>query len=316
MLGRRFAVPGFRVCYERVSLDDLRTRVGSDVVAVPDDSGVLAWDARTGGWLLHAGPDADVPYRVPATLRFLEHRVRPQLPDRTFWSMFCVGDGWREDDGPPAPDAPPLSQVRGRVLCYAARRDDPEAVLIPESHYLQRFHYTWFRWEARVRRDRWASTLPSASYCGSAHGRSLVPGGPPVRELLRQVVEAEGLDVDVHLGGGVPRWKQRHHRYLLDVDGYVRTFDAWAWKLLSGRVVLSQTSPWETFFTRQFEPWTHFVPVAEDFSDLAERLEWCRAHDDECHEIARRAAARAQRVYSIDAVTTRTVEALREHLVG
>ena len=128
------------------------------------------------------------------------------------------------------------------------------------------------------------------------------------------MVEAEGIDVEVHLGGTCPDRRQWRHRYLLDVDGYVRTYDAWAWKLMSGSVVLSQASPWDTFFTVQFEPWVHFVPVAEDFSDLAERLAWCRSNDDECHEIARRGAEQAHRVYSVAAATERTVDALRAHL--
>ena len=34
----------------------------------------------------------------------------------------------------------------------------------------------------------------------------------------------------------------------------------------------------------------HYVPVAEDFSDLEERLSWLRANDEEAHRIARRAA--------------------------
>src|SRR5512136_2367623 len=65
----------------------------------------------------------------------------------------------------------------------------------------------------------------------------------------------------------------------------------------SGSVVLSTASPWETFFTRMFEPWTHFVPIANDFADLAEKLDWCRAHDDECRDMARRARQHAESVY-------------------
>jgi hypothetical protein len=30
----------------------------------------------------------------------------------------------------------------------------------------------------------------------------------------------------------------------------------------------------------------HYVEVARDFSDLPEKIEWCRAHDEECRQIA------------------------------
>ena len=33
-------------------------------------------------------------------------------------------------------------------------------------------------------------------------------------------------------------------------------------------------------------PWRHFVPVAADLGDLIEKIEWCRAHPDECEGIA------------------------------
>ena len=30
----------------------------------------------------------------------------------------------------------------------------------------------------------------------------------------------------------------------------------------------------------------HYVETARDFSDLPEKLEWCRTHDEECKQIA------------------------------
>ncbi|MEY3032546.1 MAG: hypothetical protein RLZZ622_1021, partial [Planctomycetota bacterium] len=33
-------------------------------------------------------------------------------------------------------------------------------------------------------------------------------------------------------------------------------------------------------------PWVHYVPVAADLSDFAERLDWCRRHPRQCREIA------------------------------
>lgn len=37
------------------------------------------------------------------------------------------------------------------------------------------------------------------------------------------------------------------------------------------------------------KPFYDHVPVKADLSDLAEKIEWCRTHDEECRMIANRA---------------------------
>ena len=37
------------------------------------------------------------------------------------------------------------------------------------------------------------------------------------------------------------------------------------------------------------EPWVHYIPVEEDFSDLEDILAWARANDEKCKMISRRA---------------------------
>lgn len=39
------------------------------------------------------------------------------------------------------------------------------------------------------------------------------------------------------------------------------------------------------------QPWEHYIPVNEDFSDLLHRVEWCEQHLTDCVEIAERATA-------------------------
>ena len=157
-------------------------------------------------------------------------------------------------------------------------------------------------------------------YAGGAHGELANYLAPPPagrehpRRYLRALVEAEGLPVDVHLAATIPRSQQMAYRWILDVDGQVRTWGAWAWKMSSGSTVLSPASPWESYFTREFEPWLHYVPVANDFADLADRLAWCRDHDDECRRIAGAARLRAAEVYDPARVATEFALRLRERL--
>jgi len=37
------------------------------------------------------------------------------------------------------------------------------------------------------------------------------------------------------------------------------------------------------------EPWVHYVPLADDYSDLDKIVEWCRKNDDKCQEVVRNA---------------------------
>jgi hypothetical protein len=168
-------------------------------------------------------------------------------------------------------------------------------LLLPEAHYLCGFYYRPLLVRLRLERVRWEAKRNRAIFAGRDHGPA--HDGATLRQRMRSLVASQELPVDVHLGETIPRRAQIAYKYLLDVDGWVRTWDAWAWKLASGSVVLSPASEWTTFFTELFEPWEHFVPVAQDFSDLGERLEWCTAHDGECRDIVRRARSLVEEVY-------------------
>lgn len=95
----------------------------------------------------------------------------------------------------------------------------------------------------------------------------------------------------------------RLYRYLIDVEGYGYS-GRLKMLLHSGRVVLVQDRPYRDFFFDGIEPYRHYVPVARDCSDLAERIEWLRANPSRSAEIAaearRFAAARLTRKAAIE----------------
>mgnify|MGYP000854666492 CR=1 FL=1 len=58
----------------------------------------------------------------------------------------------------------------------------------------------------------------------------------------------------------------------------------------------------------------HDVPVANDLSDLRERIEWCKQNDEKAHEIARNAANFADKYITKTAIfdyLERIIEQLR-----
>ena len=318
-----------------VARTEFNRAVGADIVAAPRNVVAIGWVDRSQGWIT-AGGDLGWARRLRAVVRHLDRALAPGPDTPPLWLLCCLSDGWRErtdhtatyrwvDPGPDLDNAaewsgppgtlPRMSPTRDWIACFSAHRDDPSAVLLPEAHYLIRGQYRSLLGTVTVERRPWRARIDSAVYAGGDHhGPGATATGPALRRALKEIVERENLEVDVFLGSSVSRRRQLRYKLVIDVDGYVRTWDAWAWKLASGSAVLSPDSLWETRFTRACDPWEHFIPLAADLSDLAERLAWCRAHDDECRAIGARARRHAYRIYERSRVELDTRNELFERL--
>ncbi|KAI9338511.1 glycosyl transferase family 90-domain-containing protein [Obelidium mucronatum] len=73
-------------------------------------------------------------------------------------------------------------------------------------------------------------------------------------------------------------------KYLLVVDG-----NTWPgrlqWYLGTNSVVL-YNGIFVDYFMARLIPWVHYVPVALDFSDLEEKMDWLQGNDDAAHQIS------------------------------
>jgi hypothetical protein len=56
----------------------------------------------------------------------------------------------------------------------------------------------------------------------------------------------------------------------------------------------------DLWYFPMLRPFVDHVPVRADLADLAQQIEWCRAHDEECQAIARRGAELHRRYLSAD----------------
>jgi hypothetical protein len=110
--------------------------------------------------------------------------------------------------------------------------------------------------------------------------------------------------------------EQLEYRYILCVAGNDFPSGLY-WALASNSVVLMPDPVWRTPLDFGLEAWTHFVPVAEDFSDLRQKLEWCRSHRTEVQEIVQRAKAYCRTLCDVELrdVTDRAVVGFYESLV-
>ena len=99
---------------------------------------------------------------------------------------------------------------------------------------------------------------------------------------LRQAIAAAGLT-----GGPIAKEHFLNYRFLVDADGNT---GSWGWfdKLVMGAtsVKISSGRGFHQWFSTRLTPWTDFVPVATDLSDLDEIVGWLVAHPQEAKAIA------------------------------
>lgn len=80
-------------------------------------------------------------------------------------------------------------------------------------------------------------------------------------------------------------------KFAIDIDGHTNAWQNFFSRMLMGCCVIKIDSfqNYSQWYYNQLTPWKHFVPVKSDMSDLIQKLDWCKTHDSECEEIAKRA---------------------------
>jgi hypothetical protein len=84
--------------------------------------------------------------------------------------------------------------------------------------------------------------------------------------------------------------------------------------LLSGSALLLQEHAVAEWLSARLVPWEHYIPVADDLSDLVARIEWLRADDDRARRLAESALRVGRQAATADAVFcffARALDALR-----
>jgi hypothetical protein len=88
-----------------------------------------------------------------------------------------------------------------------------------------------------------------------------------------------------------PIYEQSKYKYLVYVDGHCAAC-RYGFMMRLGSVILKvdarQVADRMWYFPL-LKPYHDHVPVKADLSDLEEKIQWCREHDDECREIAKNA---------------------------
>lgn len=70
------------------------------------------------------------------------------------------------------------------------------------------------------------------------------------------------------------------YKYQINIDGTVAAYRL-PYLLAGNSVVLKQDSIYYEHFYNELQPWKHYIPFKSDLSDLLEKLQWAKDHDEE-----------------------------------
>ena len=82
--------------------------------------------------------------------------------------------------------------------------------------------------------------------------------------------------------------EQAEYKYLVHVDGHVSAFRL-SLELGMGCCILKVDSEYKMWYSDLLKPYKHYIPIKRDLSNLVSTIKWCKANDDKCRRIAKRA---------------------------
>lgn len=80
-----------------------------------------------------------------------------------------------------------------------------------------------------------------------------------------------------------------YYKYLPVLDGHMCTYPGYQWRLLSNSICLKQESNQVQWFYKALQPYEHYIPVANDLSDIEDKIAWAKQHDEDLQKISSQA---------------------------
>ena len=75
--------------------------------------------------------------------------------------------------------------------------------------------------------------------------------------------------------------EQLQYKYLISIQGK-DVGSSFGWQLGTKCILLKEDYRWEVFFDCHLKAWEHYVPIAQDFSDVQEKIAWCEDNITAC----------------------------------
>lgn len=209
------------------------------------------------------------------------------------------------------------------TMCVSEKNAD---ILMPtweDWARVQSFENKFFPKKARKYMDNkfetnWNKKIPTAVFRGGSTGCGVtIETNPRLKAAAMSAEKRLGKDGTLLLDAGISSWNlrprklknseyldtiniksmpftlsseispenQSKYKYILNIEGHVAAFRL-SLELAMYSVILLVESKWKIWYSDKLVPYTHYVPIKGDLSDLYEKIEWCRANDDKCRQIA------------------------------
>jgi len=103
--------------------------------------------------------------------------------------------------------------------------------------------------------------------------------------------------------------EQSNYKYILVVEGNVSAHRI-VTDMLFNSVIFLVDSIYNVWVSYLLEPYVHYIPIKSDFSDLFEKIEWCKSNDKKCEAIANESRSLALKVCNIDYIHSHILNGL------
>ncbi len=208
------------------------------------------------------------------------------------------------------------------VLAFATKQeflDSDEVVLIPDPFATKGYSNTFRSIDASLRKHPWRKKIAKVFFRGSAYGAGYenndLNGAPRLRFMnYASTLELADVGFTDYTQQFNPEFKSRlaavhklkpevspadslAYKYLIDVDGNTCSFARMAWILYSNSLVMKHASNKVQWYYSQMQPFVHYIPIKEDFSDLYAQYIWAEAHPRMAERIAKNGRKLASRVF-------------------
>jgi hypothetical protein len=324
------------------SLEEFNSIFETDIVRLP--SNMFAIGMKEGAAYKHHDPYGGYPwtYEIDLTINHIISVAYNKTPTRCpddFYFLICAHDGYMERFYPSPrtnPYFPKPDEYRNKVWLTIPDNDNTHENSYPHLHKHklvlgQSIHPDTAHTIAVP--DRYYFCLNRYNLYHGIHR------GIPFHKKINQIVFAcnprgdkynftTRRDIDmnprdyfktpnvpkdnIHCPEQIAREDMINYRYILDIDGNASTWDATAWKLNSGSIIFKSDSNWVQWFYKDYRPWIHYIPVADDFSDIQEKFRWCEENPDQCIQIVNAAKKLFQEVYKYQNVLKYTEDLLEK----
>ncbi|XP_038673681.1 protein O-glucosyltransferase 2 isoform X5 [Scyliorhinus canicula] len=123
---------------------------------------------------------------------------------------------------------------------------------------------------------------PIFSWCGSDNTKDIVM---PTYDITDSVLETMGR-IYGPIVKHVSFFDFFQYKYQINIDGTVAAYRM-PYLLAGGGAILKQDSVYYEHFYNDLRPWQHYIPFKNDLSDLLDKIQWAKSHDEEAKMIAK-----------------------------